>query len=88
MAALRTEPEALTRDLNFMGLLFESMVIRDLRIYAQPIDGEVMHYQDNQAIQPSSRSSSGPATDTSARMESTSSDRLPRSVTMGPSRGG
>lgn len=35
------------RDLNFMGLRFESMVIRDLRIYAQAVDGEVMHYQDS-----------------------------------------
>ena len=51
VAALRTEPEALIRDLNFMGLLFESMVIRDLRIYAQPIDGEVMHYQDSGGLE-------------------------------------
>jgi uncharacterized protein len=35
------------RDLNFMGLLFESMAIRDLRIYAPALDGEVMHYQDS-----------------------------------------
>lgn len=47
VAALRGEPNALMRDLNFMGLLFESTVIRDLRIYAQAIDGEVMHYQDS-----------------------------------------
>jgi hypothetical protein len=37
VAALRSEPEVLMRDLNFMGLLFESMVIRDLRIYADAI---------------------------------------------------
>lgn len=47
VAALQTEPSALMRDLNFMGLLFESMAIRDLRIYAQAIDGEVEHYQDS-----------------------------------------
>jgi hypothetical protein len=47
VAALQGEPSALMRDLNFMGLLFESMVIRDLRIYAQAIDGEVMYYQDS-----------------------------------------
>lgn len=47
VAALRGEPRALMRDLNFMGLLFESMVIRDLRIYAQALDGDVMHYQDS-----------------------------------------
>ena len=47
VAALRGEPSALMRDLNFMGLLFESMVIRDLRVYSQAIDGEVMYYQDS-----------------------------------------
>ena len=51
VAALRSEPEALMRDLNFMGLLFESMVIRDLRIYAQAIDGEVQYYQDSSGLE-------------------------------------
>ncbi len=47
VAALRAEPGTLIRDLNFMGLLFESMAIRDLRIHAQAIDGEVEYYQDS-----------------------------------------
>jgi hypothetical protein len=47
VAALRTEPGGLIRDLNFMGLLFESAAIRDLRIHAQAIDGEVEYYQDS-----------------------------------------
>ncbi len=51
VAALRGEPSALMRDLNFMGLLFESMVIRDLRVYSQAIDGEVMHYQDSSDLE-------------------------------------
>jgi predicted AAA+ superfamily ATPase len=51
VAALRSEPEALMRDLNFMGLLFESMVIRDLRIYAQAIDGEIQYYQDSSGLE-------------------------------------
>lgn len=51
VAALQAEPNALMRDLNFMGLLFESMVIRDLRIYAQAIDGEVEHYQDSSDLE-------------------------------------
>lgn len=51
VAALRSEPEALMRDLNFMGLLFESMVIRDLRIYGQTIDGEVEYYQDSSDLE-------------------------------------
>ncbi|MEX2447969.1 MAG: DUF4143 domain-containing protein [Solirubrobacterales bacterium] len=51
VAALRGEPDALLRDLNFMGLLFESMVVRDLRIYAQAIEGEVAHYQDSSGLE-------------------------------------
>jgi uncharacterized protein len=47
VAALHAGPDDLMRDLNFMGLLFESMVVRDLRIYAQAFDGEVEHYQDS-----------------------------------------
>jgi uncharacterized protein len=51
VAALRSEPKALMRDLNFMGLLFESMVIRDLRIYGQAIDAEVAYYQDSSDLE-------------------------------------
>ena len=51
IAALRSEPEALMRDLEFMGLLFESMVVRDLRIYAQAIGGEVDYYQDSSDLE-------------------------------------
>lgn len=39
------------RDLNFTGFLFGSMVIRDLRIYAQAVDGEVTYYQDNSGLE-------------------------------------
>lgn len=39
------------RDLNFTGLLFESLVIRDLRVYAQAVDGEVTYYQDNNGLE-------------------------------------
>ncbi|MFY8149052.1 MAG: DUF4143 domain-containing protein [Prochlorococcaceae cyanobacterium] len=30
-----------------MGLLFESLVVRDLRVLSQALDGEVFHYRDN-----------------------------------------
>lgn len=50
-AALRADPPALIRDLNFMGLLFESLVVRDLRVYAQPLDGEVQHYRDSDGLE-------------------------------------
>lgn len=51
VAALRAEPDSLVRDLSFFGLLFESMVVRDLRIYAQALDGEIEHYQDSGGLE-------------------------------------
>jgi uncharacterized protein len=50
-AALRADPPALLRDLNCLGFLFESLVVRDLRAYAQPLEGEVQHYQDSDGLE-------------------------------------
>lgn len=50
-AALGTGPERLVREVDTLGLLFESLVIRDLRIYAQAMDAEVMHYHDNTGLE-------------------------------------
>ncbi|HEY8808822.1 MAG TPA: DUF4143 domain-containing protein [Solirubrobacterales bacterium] len=47
VAALRASPAALLRDLNLLGLLFESLVVRDLRVYAQASDGRVLQYRDS-----------------------------------------
>jgi hypothetical protein len=47
VAALGAGPERLLQDLKLLGLLFESLVIRDLRVLAQPLDGHVLHYRDN-----------------------------------------
>jgi hypothetical protein len=47
VAVMRATPERLLGDLNFLGLLFESLVIRDLRVYAQARDAHVLHYKDN-----------------------------------------
>lgn len=46
-AALGIGPIDLENDLNTFGLLFENLVVRDLRIYADAIDGKVYHYRDN-----------------------------------------
>jgi uncharacterized protein len=46
-AALRLTPRRLTGDLELMGFLFESLVVRDLRIHAQLHDAQVLHYKDN-----------------------------------------
>jgi predicted AAA+ superfamily ATPase len=51
VAALRGSPARLLADLNFFGLVFESMVIRDLRILVQPLDGVVYHYRDNYGLE-------------------------------------
>jgi predicted AAA+ superfamily ATPase len=45
-AVLRASPDSLLFDFNTFGLLFESLCIRDLRVYAQSIDGDVFHYRD------------------------------------------
>lgn len=47
VAALRIGPADLTKDIRTMGLFFESLVVRDLRVYAESIDGDVYHYRDN-----------------------------------------
>ena len=50
-AALGATPSALLRDLNLLGFLFESLVVRDLRVYSQPGRGEVRHYRDNKGLE-------------------------------------
>jgi predicted AAA+ superfamily ATPase len=49
VAALGASPERLMRDLNYLGLLFESLVVRDLRIYAQASDARVFYYGDTKS---------------------------------------
>ncbi len=45
-ASLGIGPKDLINDLNTFGLLFETLCIRDLRIYAESINGNVYHYRD------------------------------------------
>ena len=51
VAALRTGVPALMRDLNLLGFLFESMVVRDLRVYAQAMEGGVLRYRDHKDLE-------------------------------------
>jgi predicted AAA+ superfamily ATPase len=51
VAALRATPDRLLRDLNQLGYLFESLVVRDLRIYAQPLDGTIYQYRDSNDLE-------------------------------------
>ena len=50
-AALRATPQRLLADFNTFGFLFESLCIRDLRIYAESIDGSVYHYRDKNGLE-------------------------------------
>ena len=45
-AALGLGPKDLLNDLNTMGLIFENLCIRDLRVYADVLDGSIYHYRD------------------------------------------
>lgn len=51
VAALGTGPERLLQELEYLGFLFESMVYRDVCVYARPWDGEVYHYRDNTGLE-------------------------------------
>jgi predicted AAA+ superfamily ATPase len=51
VAALGGSPRKLLNDLNLVGFLFESLVIRELRIYGQANDAEVLHYRDNTGLE-------------------------------------
>lgn len=46
-AALNIGPGDLFNDLNTAGCLFESLVVRDLRVYAAALGGDVYHYRDS-----------------------------------------
>ena len=45
-ALLNATPDRLIGDLNTLGFMFEALVERDLRIYADTFDGKLYHYQD------------------------------------------
>lgn len=51
VAALEASPATVGRDLQFMGLLFESMALRDLRVYAQSLDARVCYYGDDNNLE-------------------------------------
>ncbi len=50
-AALGIGPGDLIKDLNTFGLLFETLCIRDLRVFAQALNGEVYHYRDKTGLE-------------------------------------
>ena len=50
-ASLGMGPQDLVNDLNLMGYFFENLCIRDLRIYADSLDGQVYHYRDKTELE-------------------------------------
>jgi len=50
-AALGMGPNDLMNDLNTFGLLFETLCVRDLRVYAEAQDGKVYHYRDKNGLE-------------------------------------
>ena len=50
-AALGIYPKDLINDLNTFGLMFETMCIRDLRIYADALGGQLYHYRDKSCLE-------------------------------------
>jgi len=51
VAALGADPKRLLNDLETFGLLFESLAIRDLRVYAQSFGGLLAHYRDSNELE-------------------------------------
>ena len=50
-AVMRLTPYGLLEDFQYFGFLFESLCTRDLRIYAEAIDGQVFHYRDASGLE-------------------------------------
>lgn len=49
--ALELGPGSLINDLETFGLLFEDLAIRDLKIYAEKLNGQVYHYRDKNGLE-------------------------------------
>ena len=50
-AALGMGPADLVNDLNTMGFFFETMCVRDLRVYAEALNGKVYHFRDKSGLE-------------------------------------
>lgn len=50
-AALGIGPKDLLSDLNTFGFVFENLCIRDLRVYAEALNGSVYHYRDSLGLE-------------------------------------
>lgn len=51
VAALRLGPQDLLYDLHTFSFLFENLCIRDLRVFADALDGDLYHYRDKSGLE-------------------------------------
>ena len=51
VSALGKAPEYLIRDYQMMGFLFESLVIRDLKVYSSRLKGQLAYYRDRYGLE-------------------------------------
>lgn len=51
VAALKINPDYLKYDLNTLGLLFESLCFKELKIYSSDFDAEVKHYRESKGFE-------------------------------------
>ena len=51
VAALNLSPQLLLQDLNTFGFIFETLCIRDLRVYSSSLEGEVSYYHDKYGLE-------------------------------------
>ncbi len=50
-ASLGFEPIDLMNDLNTFGFMFETLAVRDLRVYAETLGGSLYHYRDKSNLE-------------------------------------
>lgn len=50
-AALGLGPKDLINDLRSFGFFFEDMAVRDLRVYAEALNGQLYHYRDSNGLE-------------------------------------
>lgn len=51
VASLGLGPDDLINDLNTFGFIFENLCVRDLRVYAESLNGNLYHYRDSSSLE-------------------------------------
>lgn len=51
VAVIGASPQSILDDFNYFGFLFESLCVRDLRVYSENLRGTIRHYHDNNNLE-------------------------------------